>query len=219
MRDEDFEGFIEDFGEATHHQPVPPEAIERYRGVLPDQLLTYWQEEGWCGYADGLFWTVNPEDYEGIVAMWLEGTVFEEIDRYNVIARTAFGKLYLLGERYQQKLTLACPIHSIIGMEKELRKKEANPELSIRCFFSMRSPEDCDLKDEQDKTLFRQALKRLGPLAPDEVYGFEPALALGGKKRVENLAKLKIQPHLTILRQLAAPDAPFRHLGMHNLQP
>ena len=56
MRDEDFEVFIDEFGEATRRIDAPAEAIQKWRGTLPDLLLTYWQEEGSCGYANGLFW-------------------------------------------------------------------------------------------------------------------------------------------------------------------
>jgi len=72
MRDEDFEVFISEFGEATYRVDVPPEAIEKWRGKLPELLLTYWQEVGWCCYANGLFWIVNPDDYEDLVDEWLE---------------------------------------------------------------------------------------------------------------------------------------------------
>jgi hypothetical protein len=41
MRDEDFEVFIDEFGEATHRTDVPVDAIQKWKGKLPDQLLTY----------------------------------------------------------------------------------------------------------------------------------------------------------------------------------
>jgi hypothetical protein len=62
--DEDFEYFLEKMGPAFDRRDVPSSTLDRYRGKLPDQLLAYWEEHGWCGYADGLFWTVDPEEYE-----------------------------------------------------------------------------------------------------------------------------------------------------------
>ncbi|WP_288410485.1 GAD-like domain-containing protein [uncultured Herbaspirillum sp.] len=59
MRDEDFEYFVSKFGEATKRSTVPVASFEKWRGRLPDQLLKYWQEEGWCEYVDGLFCTVG----------------------------------------------------------------------------------------------------------------------------------------------------------------
>ena len=94
MRDEDFEVFINEFGKATHWTDVPAEAIQKWQGKLPDQLLTYWREEDWSSYANGLFWIVNPDDYEDIVYEWQKDTSLEQIDAFHVIGRTAFGDLY-----------------------------------------------------------------------------------------------------------------------------
>lgn len=99
MRDEVMEIFAENLGEPTHFRPVPADEVERYRGVLPDKLLQYWQELGWSGFADGLLWLVNPADYDHRVAMWLEDTPFESLDTYRAIARSAFGKLYVWGKK------------------------------------------------------------------------------------------------------------------------
>ena len=59
-----------------------------------------------------------------------------------------------------------------------------------------------DQKDDLETPLFDRALKALGPLARDEMYGFEPALALGGKADLRNLRKVKAVEHLVMLAQL-----------------
>ena len=92
--DEDFEGFLEDFGPAIEKRAVPTSRLEYYHGKLPNKLLAYWQAYGWCGYADGLFWTVDPEEYDSVVEAWIGETEFMEQDAYHIIARTAFGGLY-----------------------------------------------------------------------------------------------------------------------------
>ncbi|NWC92804.1 hypothetical protein HX855_12075 [Pseudomonas sp. IPO3778] len=33
-----------------------------------------------------MFWIVNPQEHEGVVASWLEGTILEERDTYHLIA-------------------------------------------------------------------------------------------------------------------------------------
>ncbi len=218
MRDEDFQVFIDEFGEATSRVNVPQESIEKWRGKLPEQLLTYWQQEGWCSYAGGLFWTVDPTDYEDIVDEWLEDTPFEQLDSFHVIARSAFGKLYLIGESIGCSTKISCVISSIYALPKELkRKNERDLTLNVQSFFCFRGKADCDIKDEAGKPLFERALKKLGPLAIDEMYGFEPAIVLGGKMLLDNLVKVKIDQHLTILRQLAAPTLPFSHLDIDKL--
>lgn len=210
MRDEDFEVFIEDFGEATSCVAAPPETIERYRGKLPDQLLHYWATEGWCAYADGLLWTVDPGDYEEIVDAWLQDTPFQASDRFHAIARSAFGDLYLCGENTGPQLDLLAPLHSLLALKHELRPKTAEElDFEIRCFFGGRDTTEGDLTDEHGDPLFKRALEKFGPLGPDDVYAFEPALILGGRPILESLQKVEIQPHLAILRQLAPPRLPF----------
>lgn len=181
MRDEDFEYFISKFGEPADRVDVPSEAIDKWRGKLPDQLLTYWQEEGWCGYANGLFWIVNPDDYEDLVDEWLEDTGLEQIDTFHVIGRTAFGKLYVCGEQTGVSMTISCPINAIFALPKELKSKsKKDQDWSVRSFLGL-SRNECDLKDESGVALFDQAVARLGPLAAGEVFGFEPAIGWVGK--------------------------------------
>ena len=218
MRDEDFEYFISKFGEATHRVDVPASALESWRDKLPDQLLTYWLEEGWCGYANGLFWTVDPSEYEDIVDEWLHETPLEQLDSFHVVARSAFGELYVCGQRVGPKLKLLTPVHAAVALVKDLRPKDKTRlDFEVRGLFGSRQPSDCDLKDETGQPLFDRALAKLGPLAPDEMYGFEPALVAGGKMRLQNLRKVKLDQHLTILRQLAAPTMPFSNIDVDKL--
>ncbi|SFZ77017.1 GAD-like domain-containing protein [Chitinimonas taiwanensis] len=218
MRDEAFEVFVEEFGEATHRVDVPFAAIEKWRGKLPNQLLTYWQAEGWCGYANGLFWIVNPDEYEDLVDEWLEDSPLEQIDSFHAIGRTAFGKIYLCGETTGQSVSINCATHAVFALQRDLKRKTdtRSLDISIQAFLGLELNE-CDLDDEAGQPLFEHALKSLGPLAADEMYGFEPAIALGGKMHLENLRKVKLDQHLTILRQLAAPTMPFSKIDMDKL--
>ncbi|WP_081065811.1 GAD-like domain-containing protein [Burkholderia multivorans] len=219
MRDEDFEYFISKFGEATHKVDVPEVALDSWRGKMPDRLLRYWKEEGWCGYADGLLWMVDPGDYEDVVDEWLDGSRLEQLDAFHVIARTAFGKLFLWGEATGQSVTINCATSAMFALKRELRKKNPSDlDISMRSFLG-KSKSECDLKDEAGVPLFERARAKFGPLAPDEMYGFEPAIVLGGKILLDNLQKVKIDQHLTILRQMAAPTMPFSDADIDRLIP
>lgn len=216
MRDESFDCFIDEFGEATFHQAVPQKAIDQWRGKLPNKLLHYWQTEGWNGYAHGRFWTVNPDDYEDIVDEWLDGSPLEQVDSFHVIARSAFGDLYLCGEKFGCKVIIACSLHAIFPRDLEVLPAE-ELERRLPWFFSGMNLDECDMDDVAGDPLFERALTSLGPLAPDEMYGFEPALVLGGKITLDRLRKVKIDQHLTILRQLAAPTIPFGNIDIQKL--
>lgn len=214
MRDEDFSLFIEEFGEADHSEPVPEAVVARWQNKLPDQLLTYWRLEGWCSYGKGLLWTVNPDDYEGLVEEWLADTALERADAFHVFARSAFGDLYLCGEKSGSNATVCCSLGAITAVPKELKPKDPERrDSSIRAFFAASFTSDYDRGDVSKKPLFRRALAKLGPLRADEMYGFEPALALGAAPVLENLRKVRLSEHLTRLRRLGAPTLPFADLA------
>ena len=205
--DEDFAGFLKYFGPAIDTRYVPLSSIERYRGKLPDQLLSYWEEHGWCGYADGLFWTVNPQDYEPALEAWIGDTQFMEQDAYHLIGRSAFGQLYFWGEKTGDSLTIM-PWNALAfpstGAEKYISNGKADD--AMRWFFGGLQREDFELEDDEERPLFTSALKKLGRLKHDEMYGFVPALALGGASTLDHLQKVKAVEHLVMLAQLAPLD-------------
>jgi hypothetical protein len=202
MMDEYFQYFLEKMGQPIDRRYVPPSSIERYRGKLPNQLLSYWEEHGWCAYADGLFWTVNPQEFEPALEAWIGDTPFMEEDAYHVIARSAFGDLFLFGGEYGQKLHIVAPDSKVIPS----KKKNLDLDLSIRSFFASMSPEVCEFSDVDGKGLFARAANKLGRLQHDEMYGFVPALAAGGRATLDHLQRVKAVEHLVILAQCAPLD-------------
>ena len=196
--DANFEYFLEKMGPAIERRYVPPSSIERYRGKLPDQLLSYWEEHGWCGYADGLFWTVDPQEYEPVLEAWIGDTPFMEQDAYHIIARSAFGELYFWGEDTANSLTVFAP-GSFCVPSDPWDVEDNNFEMQV--FFGSLSRSGNDFEN-----LFAPALKKLGCLKPDEMYGFVPALALGGSSTIQHLQKVKAVEHLVLLAQLAPLD-------------
>lgn len=194
--DEDFAGFLNDFGPAFDKQYVPPSSIERYRGKLPDQLLSYWAEHGWCGYANGLFWTVDPQEYDPVLEAWIGDTSFMEQDAYHLIARSAFGELYFWGEKTGDSLGIFAPGSYCIPRKSRFVGEKM--DFGMRLFFGALSRKANDFAD-----MFTPALAKLGRLKHDEMYGFVPALALGGTSTLANLQKVKAVEHLVLLAQLA----------------
>jgi len=193
--DENFEYFLEKMGPAFDRQYVPVSSMDRYRGKLPDQLLKYWDEFGWCGYADGLFWTVNPQDYEPVLDAWIGETPFMEQDAYHIIARSAFGDLYFWGEKTGYTL-LVCATGSYAVPQRASRASTL--DIAAQRFFGMCNSEENDFGDH-----FAPALKKFGRLKSDEMYGYVPALAMGGSDDFSHLQKLKAIEHLVFLAQLS----------------
>lgn len=194
--DDNFAYFLKKMGPAIDKRLVPPSSIERYRGRLPDQLLAYWNEHGWCAYADGLFWTVDPLDYAPALAAWIDDTPFMEQDAYHVIARSAFGDLYLWGENTGHSLQVVTSGSFCIPRVSRFVGEKMN--FGVQVFFGSVRRDDNDFEG-----LFDPAVKKLGRLQHDEMYGFVPALALGGAATVDHLHRVKAVDHLVLLAQLA----------------
>ena len=192
----------EGFGPPFARRDVPPEKLERFRGKLPDKLLAYWQEYGWCGYAKGLFWTVDPDEWEDVLEAWIGGTPFMERDAFYVIGRSAFGKLVLWGTNSGQSIKVVPAYGWLFPGFDAAEFKEDGPDLSLQLFFSSTSRATYDPNDEDGQPLFERALAKLGPLDHDTMYGFVPALALGGAATLDNLQKVDAHVHLDILAQV-----------------
>lgn len=193
--DKVFARFIEKLGGPIDRREVPVSSIDRYRGKLPEQLLEYWREHGWAGYGEGIFWMVNPQEYEGVVSSWLEGTKFEKFDRYHLIARGAFGELYLWGEETGASLEVSSAVARSTTFLSELPRGQMNKRLQNFLLST-----EVDHNDFDD--LFVPAKERLGHLRYDEMYGFVPALMLGGSATLDHLQKVKAVEHLMLLSQL-----------------
>jgi len=205
MMDEYFTEFLEGegFAPALSCRPVDQETLSRYQGILPDRLLGYWKAFGFCGYGEGRFWLVNPKEYEGLVEQWLKDTPVWGRENYYVIARTAFGGLYLWGDKSGNESDLLLYSHSFFPTDlPTIPITNEEKERYIGNFISLRDKEGTEAYDKDEKPLFKKALKKLGTLEHDEMYAFVPALALGGIADIKNLQTVKLQEQLSILAQL-----------------
>ncbi len=203
-----FNHFLKKMGPAIDCRPATDEVLARYRGKLPDQLLSYWREYGWCGYGQGAFWIVNPDDYEEALQSWLRTWPERESDNYYVFARSAFGQLFVWSTKRGYKL-------SVVPTENKVLPDPYAPTTDVdgetleqyfRSYVSGTSMNRCDTFADDGKRLFSRAVKKLGPVAYDETYSFKLAPVLGGPRTLDNLHKVKIHEQLAILADLATPE-------------
>lgn len=205
VMDTNFEIFYHDecFGPPIYSEPVAESVLDRFREKLPSQLLYYWKEYGFSGWGGGLFWLVNPDEYQDVLDAWLENIETAPHEEYFVISRSAFGELGVWGTLHGNCFTIT-PITSQIFPNMEEVKKN-NRDLVLRIFFSSQDKYSLDIEDLKNKPLFERAVKKYGPLNQHEMFGFEPALVLGGEAKLENLRKLPIISHLQLLASLDTP--------------
>ncbi|WP_064791375.1 GAD-like domain-containing protein [Shewanella woodyi] len=209
------------FGPAVKSKQPTAEDLNIFEDKLPARLLEYWQEYGFCGWGEGIFWTVNPDDYKDILTQWLSGTVFEQreldgIDKYYVVGRSAFGKLYIWGETSGASLDIVTNFSMIFPSDQSEKLKTIGAEKLIEKFYSSKRKSNMEEQDLDEHPLFERAMAKLGPLEADEMYGFVPALAIGGAPKLENLQKVKVLEHLTFLADLGEKTVMADIVAMSN---
>lgn len=168
------------------HQDFPPDSFfESQKKKTDEDLITLWQEDGWASYANGLFWTVNPQDFTNIIKDW-------KISKPNsiVFSRNAFGDLFLLRKGEIYRLTVQDNYLGNIG-----------PGVYNFLNFTLKEP---SLKESfLQKRLFSKVYKLLGKLEADECYGLFPALPLGGDEEdPKAYRRVKLREYLVSLAQM-----------------
>jgi hypothetical protein len=191
-----FEYFLNKMGPPIERQEATRLAKEKYQDKLPEQLLAQWEQWGWCGYGEGIYWIVNPADYEVVVHEWLTQSGISFAHHYHVIARGAFGDLYVWRQTTGSVLKIT-PFYARFHEEQNTVPVCGFDE-KIKAFFAFTRRESNDFDN-----MFDKALKKLGPLKSDEMYGFVPAIALGGPGELKHLQKVKIIEHLAFLSQIS----------------
>jgi len=207
--DEDFDFFLEEIGNPYTSNKIDENIIQAYKNKLPEQLFLYWKELGACGFGDGIFWMVNPKEYQEVLDNWLIGTIFEHRNDLSVIARTAFGELYVWAKN-KGEILIINPLINLItynatkDKNNNYTKEEENKYM--RYFFGAQDKEYFDYNDENDKGMFDKALKKFGVLKEDEMYGFNLSPYLGGDELFSNLAVKKLHVYHDIARQMQEPE-------------
>jgi len=203
-----FDFFLKKFGKPQECRKVDEKIIKTYKDKLPIQLLSYWRELGWCSYGEGRIWMTNPSEYEDVLEDRLKGTKYEGRKDLSVIARSAFGALYVWASK-KGKIMLIDPnlntINSYSDVDKNMFSNEEEDE-EMQFFWGLLKLDSVDFLDENRSPLFEKALQKLGSLKADEMYGWKHHIAIGGERSLENLNKVNIFVYHDIANQLEKPD-------------
>ena len=190
------------FGPIVDSTGVPDAVLTHYSSHLPHRLLEYWQLYGWAGFADGLFRLVNPDEYNELVSLWLAGSPFEHRDRYHVIARSAFGELFLWGERTADSLTIQTLYGQLFPSDRSKDIDHDSPQqfdTLIQEFMATLYRPHLDVLDDDNEPLFQRLHDHLGPLNVDEIYGRKPAYMLDHRCKLEHFQRVHAIGHMTLL--------------------
>ena len=201
------EYFFEKFGMPFASMPVSAETLAKYRGKLPGRLLEYWQEFGFCGFKDGIFWLTNPEDYEDILAEWLPEEELKKKKHY-VIARSGFGELFVwnsdLGTQYELDPIRGWIFKRDTDFSDWIRDGRADEVIDI--FISINKYEELDTQDNDGNPLFQRCVELWGPLAENEMFTFAPYPFISSSMTLDAIRKADLFINFDIVRQMIEPE-------------
>lgn len=193
--DECLEYFLSHWGQPTERVPADEETLTRFAPHLPATLIEYWRELGFSVFQDGLMTLCNPIEWQPVIDEWIEDTELKNLDTFIPVMRGALGSFKLFGIQHGCRISLLPVDRAYVGTRDQATY---GMRLAIESLF-LADPKEHDLQEE--KFTFPQALKKLGPLKPNEMYGFIPLLPLGGMRDLAHLQKVDAFAHLSILRQ------------------
>ncbi|WP_183735343.1 T6SS immunity protein Tdi1 domain-containing protein, partial [Rhizobium leguminosarum] len=91
------------------------------------------------------------------------------------------------------------------GYNEEHQRRWTDEVMLGLCFSGRFAPVTPPWEDENRKNMMPQAFETLGPLTWGQIYGFAPALNLGGRNILKNLQKMPLVEHLIFLASMEPP--------------
>ncbi|RIT59355.1 GAD-like domain-containing protein [Mycobacteroides abscessus] len=206
MSDEDFEYFLTKFPLAIHGPQCTDEHVRAYTGLVPDCLISYWQEFGFSGFGNGLIWLVDPIEWklttEEILLDSVQHPRLGDDAQYIPFARSAFGKVWFWTPGYGVSLVVEPVRGSMFFRSSGNDSSKEDFEWALKAFFTGTEKKQFDFLDREEQPMFDRVYEHLGALQFDEVYGFAPGLRIGGAAIVEATHLFQIHVHMAMLRSV-----------------
>jgi hypothetical protein len=220
MISENYQYLIKKFGPITKNIPIDDVSKEEIRKKFPPEFTQFISEFGIGMWLDGRFQFCNPLEFQSIMNIILQGDPDFQPEHTSMFGYSAFGKI-MAWNRTQGFLGVSLP-----RLWASARRPGKIPDVTI--LSSLMGIGDFNYGDwREDDTdgktfLFERVRKAHGPLQLGEVYGFFPALELGGRAHVKTARRVKALEHFAILAQLGpatlfdypnGQQVPIRQLG------
>jgi hypothetical protein len=160
------------------HAPVEQEIIEAYRGRVPDDMISVWQDYGYGTFGEGFVRIINPRDYEDGVG--------DCIGR--VVGGTESIPLMVTG---LADLIVWEPGAGLTGITYRVEDTRGLGS-SVSTFLNLtRAGGAKHLERVLDWSAFPAAVAAQGAPAFDESFVYVPLLSLGGDPSPQNLKPRK----------------------------
>jgi hypothetical protein len=193
-----FASLVKRLGEPERAHKVPDSEIAIYAGAVPDALLRFWADHGRGSYLNGAFWICDPHPFGPVLGEIFSGDPEFDPRNMTVVGYSAFGTL-LIWDRAKKQVSVNLQMSTVFNVPEAKRINTAtgqpfSDDFTVGTFVTG--------MEYYDEPLFSAALQRLGRLDDGEIYGFVPALQLGGAFAVGNLHRVRVVEHAGFIAQL-----------------
>jgi len=203
---ENFQYALDEYGPVRQIRRASNAELAELHRMLPQVVVDFIKEKGFCSFHNGLFTMCNPEEMRAVTAL-----VFGADDDFHhrdchVFGYTAFGVLYCWSDKlYNFRIEL--PLN-VIYCRALTTSENWPPQASAEHIASGMIPdeEEADFLDVAGTPMFAACQHAYGANETSECYGFFPALAIAGAfgpaQSVEHTKRVKALEHFTFLAQL-----------------
>ena len=214
-----FARIIADHGPPENARLVPSETADAFRDRLPPELLASWRRYGWGDYNEGFLRICDPRPLDPIISLIFRDDSELKAAELTVVAYTLFNTLRVWDRAgrtiliHLDEAEVFAPSYSST-INPDTQRPYSNAFLAGLLIYDELSLE---LQD-----YYKNACAKLGRPDPDQVFGYAPALQLGGEWGLDHLHRFKAIEHMTFLAQLGPltlteltgpqPDAPLGRL-------
>ena len=191
---------IKKYGDIKKNFFMSEKEISNIPEFLPEDLRYIYFNYGRVLLDQGILQICNPDDFKGVLELLFAGDQDFSAENCFAYCFSAFGTIYFLHKEWGGGSIEINEGEVFLQDFCENKRHQVLDNNLIGAPFIF-DKEDHDYLADDEKYLFKRAVKKLGPLEIGECYGFVPTLAMGGEATLENLKRLKAAEHFSIVAQ------------------
>jgi hypothetical protein len=201
MPSENFEYLLGKYGPLAQAQPLPPATIAALGGRLPPEFVDFLAEAGIGVWLEGRFQFCDPLRFQPVIDTVLEGDAELAPHRTTLFGFSAFGHA-MAWNLDHGSLEIDLPrLKATCAFDKDVAMNDRIFLAPLTRLGKFNYGDWYEDEVPNAPLMFKRVRKAHGALALGEVYGFVPALALGGAAHVETAKRMKALEHFAILAQ------------------
>ena len=176
---------------------VPIKVIDKYTGIVPDELIYIWKNMGFGIYEDGFLQIINPEEYD-----FMFNYIDKILEPSLIWGLTALGDLLGWEGKENSKISTKEGDRCYRINIREFDRNIIDNMEGILNIFINNFDEDKFFISDSDyfgSQPYLEIKDKLPKLEYGQCYGYVPALPLGGKALNENLQVVDAKSYINII--------------------